>query len=48
MSHSPSQSLTTAPHVSLTLTHMPLPGALGQLLDLASLGVAALADFGKG
>ena len=34
--------------VSLTLTHMPLPGALGQLLDLASVGVAALADFGKG
>ena len=33
--------------VSLTLTHMPLPGALGQLLDLASVGVAALADFGK-
>jgi len=34
--------------VSLTMAHMPLPGALGKLLDLASIGVAALADFGKG
>jgi hypothetical protein len=32
--------------VSLTLVHMPLPGALGKLLDVASLGVAALADWG--
>jgi phage protein U len=31
--------------VSMTLVHMPLPGALGKLLDLASLGVAALADW---
>jgi phage protein U len=34
--------------VALTMTHMPLPGALGQLLDMASVGIAALADFGKG
>jgi hypothetical protein len=31
--------------VSLTLAHMPLPGALGKLLDIASLGVAALTDW---
>jgi hypothetical protein len=31
--------------VSLTLVHMPLPGALGKLLDAASLGVAGLADW---
>lgn len=31
--------------VSMSLVHMPLPGALGKLLDVASLGVAALADF---
>jgi phage protein U len=32
--------------VSITMVHMPLPGALGKLLDLASVGVGALADFG--
>jgi hypothetical protein len=32
--------------VSIALAYMPLPGALGKLLDVASLGVAALADFG--
>jgi len=32
--------------VSVTLVHMPLPGALGKLLDLASIGVGALADLG--
>lgn len=31
---------------SMTLAYMPLPGALGKLLDVASLGVAALADAG--
>jgi phage protein U len=31
--------------VSITLTHMPLPGTLGRLLDVASLGVAALVDW---
>jgi hypothetical protein len=31
--------------VSMTLAHLPLPGALGKLLDIASLGVAALADW---
>jgi phage protein U len=30
--------------VSIALAHMPLPGALGKLLDVASLGVAALAE----
>ena len=32
--------------VTITMAHMPLPGALGKLLDVASLGVAALADWG--
>ncbi len=32
--------------VSVTMAHMPLPGGLGKLLDLASVGVAALADWG--
>jgi hypothetical protein len=31
--------------VSLTLVHMPLPSALGKLLDAASVGVTALADW---
>lgn len=32
--------------VSVSLAHMPRPGALGKLLDVASLGVGALADWG--
>ncbi|HET8922550.1 MAG TPA: hypothetical protein VFN26_06090 [Candidatus Acidoferrum sp.] len=32
--------------LSMTLAYMPLPGGLGKLLDLASLGIGALADFG--
>jgi hypothetical protein len=32
--------------VSISLAHVPLPGGLGKLLDLASIGVGALADFG--
>jgi hypothetical protein len=32
--------------VSIVLAYMPLPSALGKLLDVVSLGVAALADFG--
>jgi hypothetical protein len=31
--------------VSLSMAHMPLPGALAKLLDIASLGVASLADW---
>jgi hypothetical protein len=31
---------------SITMAHMPLPGFLGKLLDLASIGIGALADFG--
>jgi hypothetical protein len=34
--------------VSLTLAHMPLPSALGKLLDVASVGVAALVDWKGG
>lgn len=34
--------------VTLTMAHMPPPGVLGKLLDLASIGVSALADAGKG
>ena len=32
--------------VSMALVYMPLPSALGKLLDVASVGVAALADAG--
>ena len=32
--------------VGLTMVHMPLPSVLGKLLDVASLAVGALADFG--
>ncbi len=32
--------------ISISLAHMPLPGGLSKLLDVASVGVAALADFG--
>ena len=32
--------------VSLTMQHMPLPGALAKLLDVASIAVATLADSG--
>ena len=32
--------------VSIQLAYMPLPGALGKLLDLASVGVGALMDVG--
>jgi hypothetical protein len=31
--------------VSVVMMHMPLPGTLGKLLDVAALGVAALADW---
>ena len=34
--------------VAISMKHMPRPGALGKLLDLASIGVAALADYGSG
>jgi len=34
--------------VSISLAHMPLPGALGKLLDVAAIGVGALSDaFGN-
>jgi hypothetical protein len=32
--------------VSISMAHLPLPGALSKLLDLASVGVGALADLG--
>jgi hypothetical protein len=32
--------------VSISLVHMPLPGALTKILEVGSLGVGALADFG--
>jgi phage protein U len=34
--------------VSIVLAHMPLPGSLAKLLDVGSLGVAALADWAAG
>jgi hypothetical protein len=33
--------------VSMTLVHVPRPGLLAKVLDLAGLGVGALADFGR-
>lgn len=32
--------------VAISMAHMPLPGGLGKLLDLVSVGVGALADWG--
>ncbi len=32
--------------VSISMAHMPRPGVLSKLLDVASLGVGALADWG--
>jgi hypothetical protein len=32
--------------VAISMAYMPLPSALGKLLDVASVGVAALADWG--
>ncbi len=32
--------------VTIVLEYMPRPSALGKLLDVASIGIAALADFG--
>jgi hypothetical protein len=32
--------------VSLSMAHMPRPGALGKLLDMASVAVPALSDWG--
>ncbi len=32
--------------VTITLAYMPVPSAVGKLLDLASVGIAALADMG--
>jgi hypothetical protein len=34
--------------VALIMVHMPLPSALGKLLDMASIGVGALADWKGG
>jgi hypothetical protein len=47
LSFSASASKRDALDVSITLAHMPLPGALAKLLDIASLGVASLADWKK-
>ena len=33
--------------VSLSMAHMPPPGGLSKLLDIASIGVSALADLGR-
>ncbi|HEY3499612.1 MAG TPA: hypothetical protein VGK73_33205 [Polyangiaceae bacterium] len=32
--------------VSISMVHLPLPGGMAKLLDIASVGVGALADFG--
>ncbi len=46
LSFSASAAKRDAIDVSISLVHMPLPGALGKLLDVASIGVGALADWG--
>ena len=46
LSFSASAGKREALDVSISMAHMPLPGAFGKLLDVASLGVAALADWG--
>jgi len=33
--------------VSVSLAHMPTPGGMGKLLDIAALGVAALTDWSQ-
>ncbi len=32
--------------ISIAMAHLPLPSALGKLMDIASVGVGALADLG--
>lgn len=46
LSFSASAAKRDALDVSLTLGHFPRPGVAGKLLDLGSLAVGALADFG--
>jgi hypothetical protein len=46
LSFTASSAKRDALDVTISLAHMPLPSALGKLLDLASIGVGALADFG--
>jgi phage protein U len=45
LSFSASAQKRDALDVTITMAHMPLPGALAKLLDIASLGVAGLADW---
>ena len=45
LSFTASSAKREALDVSLPMAHMPLPGALAKLLDLASLGVGALSDW---
>lgn len=46
LTFSASASKRDALDVTIQMAHMPLPGGLGKLLDVASIGVAALADLG--
>jgi hypothetical protein len=45
LSFSASSAKREALDVSLSLAYMPLPGALGKLLDVASVAVGSLADW---
>jgi hypothetical protein len=47
LSFSASASKREVLDVSLSLAHMPLPGALGKLLDTASVAVGALSDWSE-
>lgn len=46
LAFSVSASRRDALNVTISMMHLPRPGALAKLLDLASVGVAALADWG--
>jgi hypothetical protein len=46
LSFSASSSKRQAMEVSINMAYMPLPSSLGKLLDVASIGIGALTDFG--
>lgn len=47
LSFTASSTKRDALDVAITMAHLPKPSLLGKLLDVASVAVGALADFGK-
>jgi hypothetical protein len=47
LSFTASAAKRAALDVSMSLVHVPRPGVLGKVLDVAALGVGALGDFGR-